>query len=100
MKEKCCEMCITEHMGEEKRGRLLLRLKKIKGQIEGIMKMIEDDRKCVEILNQISSFIQAARGVQREILKNYLKTCVKSAILEGKEGIYDEVVRVFDKYHS
>ena len=100
MKEKCCDMCITEHMDKEKRDKLLLRLRKIKGQIEGIMKMIEDDRKCIEILNQINSFIQASRGVQKEILRNYLKRCVTSAILEGKEDIYDEVVEVFDKYHA
>lgn len=98
MKERCCDMQITTHMDKQKRERVILRLKRVRGQVEGIMRMLEKDRKCVEILNQILSIMQAIRGIRKEILKNYLQTCVKSAILSGKKDIYDEVVNVFEKY--
>jgi DNA-binding FrmR family transcriptional regulator len=100
MEEKCCDWKIKNHMTPERCDRLKMRLKRIRGQVEGILRMLEEDRVCSDILNQLSATVQALRGVQREVLRNYLETCVKTAVLEGKEDIYDEVVEVFDKYHN
>lgn len=51
-------------------------LNKIEGQIKGLKKMIEDDRYCVDIINQIQSVIGALARVQQEIFKKHLEGCV------------------------
>jgi CsoR family transcriptional regulator, copper-sensing transcriptional repressor len=62
-----------EHEIQEKvRGRI----KRIAGQVAGVQRMIEEDRYCVDILNQISAVRSALDALGVEILTNHLKTCV------------------------
>ena len=63
-----------------------IRLNKIDGQLNGIYKMIEDGRECIEILNQISSIRAALKGVSKEIIKNHLNICITDAIKNGNTG--------------
>jgi DNA-binding FrmR family transcriptional regulator len=56
------------------------RLSRIQGQIGGILKMVEADRYCVDILNQTSAVVSAIRNVENIILENHLNTCVADAI--------------------
>ena len=55
------------------------RLSRIKGQVEGIERMIEERRYCVDIINQIKSAQSALKGLQEVILENHLRECVKTA---------------------
>lgn len=55
------------------------RLKKAKGQIEGIEKMILDKRYCAEIIVQLKAASAALKAIEAEVLKSHLKGCVKSA---------------------
>ena len=76
------------------------RLKKIEGQVRGLLKMVEEDRYCVDILNQIASVQQALRAVGRELLRNHLKHCASNAILKGgqeAEEAYDELISLLYK---
>jgi DNA-binding FrmR family transcriptional regulator len=59
---------------------VLLRLMKIKGQIDGIEKMIRDRRYCVDILTQLKASSSALRSVEAVILKKHLRGCVQDAI--------------------
>ncbi len=85
-------------MNEEKRKALNL-LKTSKGQIEGIIKMLEDERYCVDISKQILAVIALLKKANLSILDQHIKHCVKEAILhgEGDEKI-DEIINVIDKY--
>lgn len=56
------------------------RLTKIEGQMKGVIKMIEDERYCVDILTQLRSMQSALRSVEREIVRSHIETCVKDAV--------------------
>lgn len=75
------------------------RLSIIEGQIRGVKRMIEQDASnCVSILTQISSIHEALRGVGKEVMSKYLKTCATSAIKDGDEEVYNELMDVIYKY--
>lgn len=68
------------------------RLNIIAGQINGINKMIEEDRHCSDILIQISAVDKALKVLGQEILENHMKTCMVNDIKEGKYSSIDEVM--------
>ncbi len=70
-------------MKEEQREKVRNRLRRIEGQIAGIGRMIDDDRYCVDILNQTSAVIAAIRNVENIVMENHLNTCVVDAIRSG-----------------
>lgn len=78
---------------------VILRLRKIEGQVKGIQKMIEEGKKCGEILIQIAAVRSAINSVGGLILENYIKECLKN-YLEGslKEESLDELVNIMIKY--
>ncbi len=57
----------------------------ISGHIEGVKKMIDDDRYCVDIINQNKGVISALEKVNKIILKNHLNTCFVKAVKETDE---------------
>ena len=64
---------------------VLNRLKRIEGQVRGIMKMVEDDKSCEEILIQISSAKSALHKAGQVILEGHLHHCVLDGIRDGDE---------------
>ena len=72
-------------------------LKTASGQLEGILKMIDDDRYCIDITNQILSTQAILKKANKEILKAHMKTCVKEAIKNNKDDKINEVIEIFDK---
>lgn len=61
------------------------RLKRVEGQIRGIIKMIEDDKSCEDILIQIGSAKAALHKTGQVVLEGHLHHCVLDGIREGKE---------------
>lgn len=61
------------------------RLKRIEGQIRGLINMVEGDKSCEEILIQIGSAKSALHKTGQVILEGHLRHCVLDAIREGKE---------------
>lgn len=61
------------------------RLKRIEGQMRGIIKMIEEDKSCEDILIQIGSAKAALHKTGQLILEGHLHHCVLDGIREGKE---------------
>lgn len=62
---------------------LLNRLKRIEGQVRGIQQMIESDRYCVDILNQIAAVQAAMNKVSLALMEDHTHHCVRHAIEEG-----------------
>ena len=88
-------------MNEEKKKALQL-LKTSKGQIEGIIKMIEEGRYCIDISNQIIAAQALLKKSNMLILKQHLNHCVKDAFLhdsgeEKVEEIMDVLQKLMDK---
>jgi DNA-binding FrmR family transcriptional regulator len=63
-------------MKAETRKKIRSRVNRINGQINGIGKMIDEDRYCVEILDQIAAARSALDSLGVELLTNHLETCV------------------------
>jgi len=68
-------------------------IKRIEGQIRGIAKMIEDEKYCIDILNQIKAVRNSLTTVEGKIVKTHLKECVKYA-LKDKKNFDDKVEEV------
>ncbi|GCD11905.1 metal-sensing transcriptional repressor [Clostridium tagluense] len=84
-------------MNEEKK-KALLALKTSKGQIEGIIKMIEEERYCMDISNQIVASQSLLKKANLLILKQHLNHCVKDAFINnmGDEKV-DEIIGLLSK---
>ncbi|MBC5801009.1 MAG: metal-sensitive transcriptional regulator [Candidatus Eremiobacteraeota bacterium] len=63
---------------------LLNRLKSVRGHLDGIIKMIEDDTYCVQVIKQIAAVRGALDGVSRLELQNHLEHCVVDQIKGGE----------------
>ena len=73
------------------------RLKKIEGQVRGVAKMVENEKYCIDIINQIAAAKNALDGVARIIMKQHVESCVTQAIMEGKaeEKIEELIAAVY-----
>jgi DNA-binding FrmR family transcriptional regulator len=73
-------------------------LKTARGQIDGIIKMVEDDRYCLDISQQVSAANAMLRRVNKEILTAHLKHCVEHAQTdEERAEKIDEFVNTLGK---
>ncbi|MCI9272937.1 MAG: metal-sensing transcriptional repressor [Clostridiales bacterium] len=73
-------------------------LRTARGQIDGILKMVEEDRYCIDVSNQLLATQSVLKKANREILHAHMNCCVKQAFEEGagKEKI-DEILCLLDK---
>ena len=61
------------------------RLRRIEGQVRGLQRMVEEDRYCINILEQVSAATRALQAVALELLDDHLDHCVAQAVREGGE---------------
>ncbi len=59
------------------------RLRKVEGQVRGLQRMVDDDRYCIEILEQVSAATKALQAVALELLHDHLAHCVSDAVRQG-----------------
>lgn len=89
------------HGYAEQRDDLLRRLRRVEGQVRGIGRMIEEDKYCVDILNQIAAVNAALDKVGMALLSEHIKGCVTEAVASpgkaGKEKV-DELVGVVGRF--
>jgi CsoR family transcriptional regulator, copper-sensing transcriptional repressor len=76
------------------------RLKKIEGQVRGLIRMIEDERYCIDVLHQVHAVKAALTKTESEILKDHAATCVEEAIDSGDVTVqrrkFSELVSLFE----
>ncbi len=77
------------------------RLRRIEGQIGGLLRMVDDDRYCVDILHQAYAVRAAVLKVEEEILRDHVSHCVSDAfasgnLLEQRQKV-DELVETFGR---
>lgn len=80
--------------------KIIKRLKIIKGQVEGVINMIEEDRYCLDISNQVMAINSALKSVNREILSGHLRSCVKDSLENNNENTdekIEEIISIIDK---
>ena len=89
---------IKEVIMNEEQKKALQSLKTSKGQIEGIIKMIEDGRYCVDISNQIIAAQGLLKKANMLILKQHIHHCVKDAVkLDNGDEKIDEIIDLLSK---
>jgi DNA-binding FrmR family transcriptional regulator len=59
------------------------RLRRIEGQVQGLQRMVGEDRYCIDILTQVSAATKALQSVALELLDDHLAHCVREAIATG-----------------
>lgn len=74
-------------------------LKTSRGQMDGIIRMLEEDRYCVDISRQILSVQALLKKANLQIIDQHIRHCVKEAFLEGNgDEKVTEVIDLIDKY--
>lgn len=64
----------------------LKRLNRIEGQVRGVIRMIEEDRYCIDVLTQTQAIRAALVRVESQVLKEHLGHCIEGAIVSGNAG--------------
>ena len=97
--KKACPCCSEKHTArsEEEKKKLINRLKRIEGQIRGIIGMMENDAYCNDILIQYAAVNAAVNSFNKELLATHIRTCVARDIREGKDETIDELVATLQK---
>jgi DNA-binding FrmR family transcriptional regulator len=86
----------------QKDPKLIARLSRIEGQVRGVARMVEEERYCIDVLDQIQAIKAALKKVEEHILKDHSAHCVAHAIKSGDESDqkkkFDELVELFGRY--
>ncbi len=99
MPEKKVCHCCEKHTArsEEERKKLINRLKRVEGQVRGIIGMLENDAYCNDILIQSAAVNAAVNAFNKELLASHIRSCVARDIREGKDETIDELVSTLQK---
>jgi len=86
----------------ETKVKALGRLRRIEGQVQGIQRMVEEEKYCVDILLQLTAVEGAVEQVQRLLLGSHIESCVADAIRSGstrdRQRKVDELLEVFSRF--
>ncbi len=89
-------------MDSDLKKKVVARLHRIAGQVEGVARMIDDDRYCVDVLVQIASAQAALGQAGALVLRSHVDTCVSEAMTHGtsaqRKKKIDELMDVFSRY--
>lgn len=73
-------------------------LKTARGQIDGILRMVEEDRYCLDVSNQLMATQSILKKANRMVLKAHMDGCVREAMASGDpEEKLEELLRLLDK---
>ncbi len=87
----------TTHRDSAQKRALINRLRRIEGQIRGIISMLESDAYCNDILQQSAAASSAIHAFNQELLSAHIKGCVVNDIRRGDDAVVDELVRTIRK---
>jgi CsoR family transcriptional regulator, copper-sensing transcriptional repressor len=87
---------------EETRQKALARLIRIEGQVQGVHRMVEDGKYCVDILLQLSAIEGALEQVRKILLNRHIESCVVEAMAfgraEDRQKKIEELLEAFARY--
>ena len=78
----------------------LRRLKTVEGHLRGVIRMVEEDAYCIDIIRQIQAIDAALNKVSTQILENHLNSCVITAVQgsnkKERQRVLKEITEVFE----
>lgn len=89
----------TSHSYQHQKTDLIRRLNRLEGQVRGVRKMVEEDRYCVDVLQQLAAVRSAGDAIAQIMLESHIRGCVTEGIKagDGDERVR-EVVDVIKRY--
>ena len=88
-------------METETKSKCLTRLNRAEGQIRGVVKMIEEDRYCIDVITQLQAVKSALLRIEEQILRDHVGHCVAHAMKSGdkkeQRKKIDELVAVMTR---
>ena len=97
--ENRCNCCRTKHtprsQGQQKQ--LQNRLSRMIGQLNGISRMLEENRYCGDILTQVAAVESALQSFGYIVLQEHMETCVAQEVRKGNDQILEEAVELMKK---
>jgi DNA-binding FrmR family transcriptional regulator len=93
---------------QEAKEKLIQRLRRIEGQVRGVQGMLEEERDCQEIIQQLSAIHSAGQGASRLFLQEYAEACLveldqsvhlepENALRERRARIIQDIITLLDK---
>lgn len=76
------------------------RINVIKGQLDGLLKMIEEDKYCIDLLNQSLAIQNSIKSLDGLIFEKHLKTHVASQFKNQKDKATEELLKLFKRIHQ
>ena len=77
---------------DKSKADLTARLKKVEGQVRGVLRMVEQDAYCDNVLHQLSAIQAALDAVGKNLLESHLRTCVVDRLRAGELEVVDELL--------
>ncbi len=88
-------------ISEDVKKDALTRLKKIEGQIRGVQKMVEEEKYCIDIINQVTAAEKALDSVAKIVMKRHVESCVTEAVVRGDgQNMIDELIETVFKFRK
>jgi DNA-binding FrmR family transcriptional regulator len=97
MNECCCKKKLNPRSEDEKK-KLVSRINRIIGQLNGIKNMIEEDRYCEDVLIQLSASDKAIKGLASVIFNEHLHSCILENMKNGNYESVDEISELFKRF--
>ena len=86
-------------INEETQKDVLPRLKKIEGQVRGIQRMVEKEKYCIDIINQVTAAQRALDQVSLKVMQRHIESCVTDAIKSDESGpVVGELMETIYKF--
>lgn len=80
-------------MKPEHKTSALNRLKTVRGHLDAVISMVDEERYCPDVMKQVSALQGSLEKVNRVLLQNHVETCVLHAVEEGRSSqIVDELM--------
>jgi CsoR family transcriptional regulator, copper-sensing transcriptional repressor len=77
----------------------LVRLKRIEGQVRGLQKMIEEERYCIDVINQVAAVSKALEQVGLVVMRRHLESCVAESMRANKtNGKIKELISAVEQF--
>lgn len=87
------------HLERQDKGALLKRLNRIGGQVEGVARMIAEDRYCIDVLTQIAAIRSALDALALKLMHDHAHGCVQQAVRSGSgDKAMNELMKVIERY--
>lgn len=86
------------------KSKTIRKLKTVGGQIDGLIKMIEEDRYCIDISTQLMASISILKNINKDVLRGHLEHCVYDSLKQNDEEAIkekiDEIEKIIDKLNK